>query len=109
MGSPDSLVGLWESLTATLKGLESTGQDVLVDAGRLGLTGSPEPLIFGADLTLLTVRTDLVALSAARSWAETLRRGFDAARARRAGWVCCWSGTAAPTGRGRCRRFCSCR
>ena len=76
-GQSRSLTGVWESLTATLKGLESTGQDVLVDAGRLGLTGSPEPLIFGADLTLLTVRTDLVALSAARSWAETLRSGFD--------------------------------
>jgi len=76
-GQSRSLTGVWESLTAALKGLESTGQDVLVDAGRLGLTGSPEPLIFGADLTLLVVRTDLVALSAARSWAETLRSRFD--------------------------------
>ena len=50
---------------------------MIVDAGRLGLTGSPEPLIYAADLMLLVMRSDLVALSAARSWAETLRAGFD--------------------------------
>ena len=71
-----SLTSLWEPLTATLKGLEATGQDVIVDTGRLGLQGSPEPLIYAADLTLLTIRSDLVALSGARSWADTLRGGF---------------------------------
>src|SRR6188472_228780 len=40
-GQSRSLTGLWESLISTLKGLEQTGQDVIVDAGRLGLTGSP--------------------------------------------------------------------
>ena len=68
-----SLTPIWEPLLAALRGLGRTGQDVIVDAGRLGLTGSPEPLIHGADLTLLTARTDLVSLSAARSWAATLR------------------------------------
>ena len=72
-----SLASLWEPLAAALKGLERSGQDVIVDAGRLGLTGSPEPLIYGADLLLLVMRSDLVALAAARSWAETLRVGFD--------------------------------
>ena len=38
--------------------LESTGQDVIVDAGRLGLVGSPEPLLDAADLTLLVTRSD---------------------------------------------------
>ena len=50
---------------------------MIVDAGRLGLAGSPEPLLYGADLCLLTVRTDLVALAGARSWAQTLRGGFE--------------------------------
>lgn len=68
-----SLAPIWEPLLAALRGLEHTGQDVIVDAGRLGLTGAPEPLIHGADLTLLTARTDLVSLSAARSWAGSLR------------------------------------
>jgi len=74
-----SLVGLWEPLATALRSLEETGQDVVVDAGRLGLFGCPEPLIEAADLALLVIRTDLVALSAARSWAETLRDRFDRA------------------------------
>jgi hypothetical protein len=53
------------------------GQDVIVDAGRLGLAGAPEPLLFASDLCLLVTRTDLVALSGARSWAQTLRGGFE--------------------------------
>jgi len=77
-----SLLGLWEPLTGALKSLERTGQDVLVDAGRLGLYGWPEPLVYGADLTLLVTRTDLVSLSGARSWAETLRGRFERTGAR---------------------------
>ena len=76
-----SLVGLWEPLAVALRSLEETGQDVVVDAGRLGLFGSPEPLIEAADLALIAVRTDLVSLSAARSWAESLRERFDRAGA----------------------------
>ena len=72
-----SLAALWEPLAAALKGLQDTGRDVIIDGGRLGLNGSPEPLIYAADLMLLLMRSDLVALAAARSWAETLRTGFD--------------------------------
>ena len=75
-GQARSLGALWEPLTAALRGLDAYGQDVIVDAGRLGLTGSPEPLIHGADAALLVTRTDLVALSGARSWAQSLRSGF---------------------------------
>lgn len=66
------LGSLWEPLGAALLDLDGTGQDVIVDAGRLGLEGSPQALMTAADLTLLVVRSDLVALSGARSWAETL-------------------------------------
>ena len=76
-----SLLSLWEPLAGILKSLESTGQDVVVDAGRLGLFGSPEPVIQAADLALLVTRTDLVSLSGARSWAETLRERFERAGA----------------------------
>jgi hypothetical protein len=72
-----SLGALWEPLAAALKALDGTGRDVIIDAGRLGLSGSPEPLIYAADLMLLVMRSDLVALAAARSWADTLRSGFD--------------------------------
>jgi len=76
-----SLLGLWEPLAGALRSLDGTGQDVIVDAGRLGLFGSPEPLIDAADLALLVTRTDLVSLSGARSWAETLRDRFEKAGA----------------------------
>ena len=76
-----SLAPVWEPLARSFKALEDTGQDVIADVGRLGLAGSPEPLIHGADLTLLALRTDLVSLSGARSWAQTLREDFEAAGA----------------------------
>ena len=78
-GQARSLTGLWQPLAGVLAGLEALGQDVVVDGGRLGLEGWPEPLLAGADLVLLTVRSDLVALAAARSWAETLRSNRDQA------------------------------
>jgi hypothetical protein len=71
-GQARGLVGLWEPLLAALKALEGTGQDVLVDVGRLGLAGSPTPLLHGADLALVVCRADLVSLSALRSWLGTL-------------------------------------
>ena len=77
------LRALWGPLAATLRGLESTGQDVVVDAGRLGLEGSPGPLLEGADMTLLVTRTDLVSLSAARSWAQSLKDEMESAGAAR--------------------------
>ncbi|NLD78045.1 MAG: hypothetical protein GX643_15425 [Acidimicrobiales bacterium] len=65
---------LWAPLAEVLSEVEATGQDVIVDAGRLGLAGSPEPLLEAADLTLLLARTTLPHLSALRSWAEAFQR-----------------------------------
>jgi hypothetical protein len=70
-----ALRDLWQPLAQELSDLESTGQDVLVDAGRLGLVGSPEPLLANADLSLIVTRTTLPALSAVRSWADSVQRG----------------------------------
>lgn len=67
----------WSDLAIALADLEETGQDAIVDAGRLGLVGSPAPLLAAADLSLLLVRSDLPALAAARSWAETIRDPVD--------------------------------
>lgn len=66
---------LWTPLAEALAGLDTTGQDVIVDAGRLGLVASPEPVLANADLTLLVTRTTLPALAAARSWTETVKHG----------------------------------
>lgn len=71
-----ALDSLWEPLGGVLKSLERNGQDVIVDAGRLGLEGSPAKLIAAADLALLVTRTTLPALVAASSWAPTLRDTF---------------------------------
>lgn len=73
-----SLTALWPALLEALRELESTGQDVLVDCGRLGLEGSPKPLFYGADLTLLLTRSTLPGVIAATSWAQTLREQTDA-------------------------------
>lgn len=71
-----SLLTLWKPLTELLRGIDTNGQDVIVDAGRLGLTGWPEPLVLAADLTLLVTRNSLPALAGARSWAKTLHERF---------------------------------
>ena len=51
-----ALSDLWAPLAAELIDLERTGQDAVVDCGRLGHLGSPEPLLAAADLALLVTR-----------------------------------------------------
>ena len=65
---------LWQPLAGALADLDATGQDVIIDAGRLGLVGTPEPLLANADLSVLVTRTTLPALAAARSWANAVRQ-----------------------------------
>lgn len=67
-----SIAAVWEPLLGALRDLGSSGLDVLVDAGRLGLVGSPVPLIVGADVTALVTGSGLPSLAAARSWAVWL-------------------------------------
>lgn len=69
-----ALRDVWEPLGSALRELEASGQDVIVDVGRLGLTGSPQQLVDSADATMLVTRTNLPSISAARSWAETARQ-----------------------------------
>ncbi|WP_107706231.1 P-loop NTPase family protein [Nocardioides allogilvus] len=69
-----ALNDVWEPLAVALKELEANGQDVIVDGGRLGLAGSPQQLLDAADVTLLVTRATLPSISAARSWAETVRQ-----------------------------------
>jgi len=68
-----SLAPVWAPLAGVLADLDEQGQDVIVDAGRLGLAGSPTPLIDTADLTLLVTRTNLPSLATARAWAGVAR------------------------------------
>ncbi|HQZ85661.1 MAG TPA: hypothetical protein PLB21_08570 [Actinomycetota bacterium] len=71
-----SLDSVWEPLAGVFKSLERNGQDVIVDAGRLGLEGSPYKLLAAADLALLVTHSTLPALVAAASWAPTLKDTF---------------------------------
>ena len=66
------LARLWDPLLGVLREVAAAGQDVLVDAGRLGLASWPRPLVADSDLTLLVTRSTLPSLVAARSWAGTL-------------------------------------
>lgn len=66
------LATLWEPLLLVLRAIATDGQDVLVDAGRLGLHGWPRPLVSHSDVTGLVVRSNLPALVAARSWAQSI-------------------------------------
>jgi hypothetical protein len=65
---------VWDDLLAELRTLGATGQDIIVDAGRLGLEGSPSPLIAASDVTLLVLRSSLPAIAAAASWAQSLKK-----------------------------------
>ena len=67
-----SITAVWDPLALALTALDRAGTDVIVDAGRLGLTGAPLPLVRAADVALLVTRTSLPALAGARSWAKTL-------------------------------------
>lgn len=66
------LARLWEPLVGVLRDIAADGQDVIVDAGRMGLAGWPAPLVSHADVTVLAARSSLPALVAARSWASSL-------------------------------------
>jgi hypothetical protein len=71
-----TMVGVWDELLRALRGQEaSTGADVLIDAGRLGLVGSPDPLMTEADFTVVLSGSGLPELACLRAWLPWLRRG----------------------------------
>ncbi len=69
-----ALPSLWAPLAQVLSDMAHTGgQDVVVDAGRLGLVASPTPILARSDVTLLVLRSDLVSIAAAEAWLPLLR------------------------------------
>jgi hypothetical protein len=68
-----TLQPVWEPIAAVLHGMERTGTDVLIDAGRVGAVNGPTPLLREADLTLLTTRSTLPAIAATRARAALMR------------------------------------
>lgn len=67
-----SVTQVWAPIVDQLRGFDEAGTDVIVDLGRLGLTGSPQLLLQAADLVLLTTRSTLPALIPAKNWAVSL-------------------------------------
>jgi hypothetical protein len=69
-----SLLGVWDSLLDALREMAgTTGADVIVDAGRLGMVGSPEPLVSESDVTVVLTGTGLPELARVRSWVPQLQ------------------------------------
>jgi hypothetical protein len=63
---------LWDPLATVLRSLDTSGIDVIVDAGRSDVHNAPMPLLREADVSLLVSRTDLPSIAAARSRARIL-------------------------------------
>jgi hypothetical protein len=64
---------LWDRLGGVLAALDRAGTDVLVDAGRLGMVGGPDPLLGQAQMVLLVMRTSLDGVVSARARIGQLR------------------------------------
>lgn len=64
---------VWPALVHGLQGASRTGMDVLIDAGRLGPRGLPDPLVQGADMVLLVTGTGLRPLAAVGLYLPLLR------------------------------------
>ncbi|RLP08569.1 hypothetical protein [Propionibacterium australiense] len=64
---------VWAELAEALAALSGSGVDVIVDAGRIGRTGLPRPLLAAAGAVLVVVRSSLRSLAAARLHLDGLR------------------------------------
>ena len=70
-----SILGVWDALLDALRDLEAReGVDVLVDAGRLGMVGSPEALVAESDVTAVFTGSGLPELAGLRPWLPSLRQ-----------------------------------
>ena len=61
------LAGIWAPLLQVLRGLQETGTDVLVDAGRFPAAGPFTPLGLGADVLLLVTGSNVPGTATARA------------------------------------------
>ena len=74
-----SVAQLWPALAEELRsGSATRPEDLIIDAGRLGMQFTPWPLIDAADLVLLVSRATLPAVAAARGWGRELHERFAA-------------------------------
>lgn len=69
---------VWAELAEALAALAGSGVDVIVDAGRIGRTGLPRPLLAAAGTVALVVRSSLRSLAAARLHLDGLHESLEA-------------------------------
>lgn len=65
-GSAGLFVSAWADLATAFRHLDRVEMDVVVDVGRIGGSGLPQPLLAEADLVLVCVRSSLRSLAATR-------------------------------------------
>lgn len=70
---------IWDGFVDVLAGLDETGTDVIVDAGRIGAQGLPPALVARSDLLLVCTRTSLRALASLRLHLPVLQQQVDLA------------------------------
>lgn len=69
------LAGVWDALLDALRALSAAeGVDVIVDAGRVGLRGSAEPLMAEADELLVLTGSGLPEVAAVHAWTPWLEQ-----------------------------------
>ncbi|WP_316670650.1 hypothetical protein, partial [uncultured Propionibacterium sp.] len=76
-GSAAVFEPVWGELAEALAALSGSGADVIIDAGRIGRTGLPRPLLAAADAVLVVVRSNLRSLAASRLHLPGLRESID--------------------------------
>ena len=67
------LASTWTGLVEVAHDVDTSGLDVLVDAGRIGHRWEPSPLIEAADVAVVVTRSSLAGVAAARSALLSLR------------------------------------
>lgn len=65
-GSFSLFRGVWPDLSEAFDRLDDAGMDVIVDAGRTGVSGLPSPLLEHAALTCLVLRSNLPSVMSGR-------------------------------------------
>lgn len=71
-GSAALFAPVWADLMEAFSRLDEVELDVIIDAGRLGPHGLPQPMVEAADLICLCVRSSLRALAGTRMHSPTL-------------------------------------
>lgn len=71
---------LWGPVADLLAEMSISGDNVVVDAGRVGHAYYPWPMVTAADIVALVVRSERVAVAAARAGLEAIRRNLESNR-----------------------------